>query len=212
MSSPDARQTEPLERSWHTIATFSRGVARLPGLTALLGARSVVLAPDDRAARSIDAVIGWGEKANTAAAIAYAEKHGLPYWRAEDGFLRSIGLGVAGEAPLSIVLDDRGIYYDARRPSRLEALIEGDGLDEPRARAAIDRIVAAGLSKYNDAPPGPVDLGPARRRVLVVDQTRGDLSVACGLADATSFDAMLAAALAENPDAEVIVKTHPDVL
>lgn len=204
-----------METTWHTIATFSRGIARLPDLPALLGAQRVVLRPRDQDARSIDGVIGWGEKSTTRAAVAYASRHRIPYWRVEDGFLRSVGLGVSGERPLSIVLDDRGIYYDARRPSRLEALLDGD-LDDPRllarARAAIDRIVAARLSKYNDAPPGDPELGPPRRRVLVVDQTRGDMSIECGLADASSFERMLAAALAENPDAEVIVKTHPDVL
>jgi capsular polysaccharide export protein len=205
-----------VKRGWHTVATFSRGVARLPHLTSLLDAREVVLHPDDAAARRIDAVIGWGEKANTAAAVAYAEKHRLPYWRAEDGFVRSVGLGVAGEPPLSIVLDDLGIYYDARRPSRLERMLEeGDELRDAallaRARRAIDRIVAAKLSKYNDAPPDPIDL-PRRPRVLVVDQTRGDLSIECGLADASSFQRMFDAALSENPDAEVLVKVHPDVL
>jgi capsular polysaccharide export protein len=212
MSSLDA-QTEPRERSWHTVATFSRGVARLPALTALLGARTVVLRPGDDDARGIDAVIGWGEKANTRVAVEYAKRHGIPYWRAEDGFVRSVGLGVSGEPPLSIVLDDEGIYYDARRASRLERLIteDPDARLLARARAAIDRIVGARLSKYNDAPPGPLAL-PPKKRVLVVDQTRGDLSIECGLADAASFERMLDAALAENPDAEVLVKVHPDVL
>nr|WP_231410594.1 hypothetical protein [Neisseria meningitidis] len=40
----------------------------------------------------------------------------------EDGFLRSLGLGVAGYPPYSIVYDDIGIYYDTTRPSRLEQL------------------------------------------------------------------------------------------
>ena len=47
--------------------------------------------------------------------------------------------------------------------------------------------------------------------VLVVDQTWGDLSVALGLADQSSFRAMLGAALAENPTGAVVVKVHPDV-
>jgi len=222
MSSPDARPERPeqgnveaVKRRWETIATFSPGVARLRHLPQLLGAARVVLRPRDDDARRIDAVIGWGEKPNTVAAVDYARRHQLPYWRAEDGFLRSIRLGVEGDPPLSIVLDDRGIYYDARRESRLEALI-GEAGDDPavlaRARRAIDRIVAARLSKYNGAPPVAIDLGAPRPRVLVVDQTRGDLSVACGLATDASFRAMLDAALAENPDAEVLVKTHPDVL
>lgn len=49
------------------------------------------------------------------------------------------------------------------------------------------------------------------RRVLVIDQTAGDLSVKLGGAQADTFDAMLAAARAENPDATIYVKTHPEV-
>ncbi|MDZ7708951.1 MAG: hypothetical protein U5K36_01620 [Roseovarius sp.] len=41
----------------------------------------------------------------------------------EDGFLRSRGLGADLVAPLSLVCDDLGIYYDPARESRLERLI-----------------------------------------------------------------------------------------
>lgn len=206
-----------MQQRWNTVATFSRGIARIPHVGALLGAARVVLRPGDAEARRLDAVIGCGEKANTAQAIAYAARHGVPYWRMEDGFLRSVGLGVDGDPPLSLVLDDLGIYYDARKPSRLEQMLAEDpALDDPallaRARRLIDRVVEARLSKFNEAPT-EVALGPASaRRVLVIDQTRGDLSVSCGLASEASFRAMLDAARAEHPDAEIIVKTHPDVL
>jgi capsular polysaccharide export protein len=221
MSSPGALPDEPagaVAPRWDTVATFSRGTARIPHLANLLGARRVVLSPGDGEARGIDAVVAWGDKPSGVPAAAYARRHGLPLWRAEDGFLRSVGLGVDGAPPLSLVLDDLGVYYDARSRSRLEATLAGDTawLDDPavlaRARAAIDRIVAARLSKYNGAPVGGVDLGPRRRRVLVVDQTAGDLSISRGLASEATFTAMLAAARAEHPGAEVVVKTHPDVL
>ncbi len=68
----------------------------------------------------------------------------------EDGFLRSRGLGADLIAPLSLVLDDIGIYYDATRPSRLEQLInEADTLstdERARAEALIQRI----LDQLND--------------------------------------------------------------
>src|SRR3546814_2331853 len=69
------------------------------------------------------------------------------------------------------------------------------------------------LSKYNHAPPldeGTLRTGD-RRRILVVDQTSGDLSVSLGGAGADSFANMLAAARAEHPDATIYVKTHPEV-
>ncbi len=197
------------------VAVFSWGVSRIPHLATLCGAERLVFRPSEARAKQLDGVLVWGLKPSARAGEQYAARHRLPLWRAEDGWLRSVGLGVSGDAPLSIVLDDVGIYYDASRPSRLENLI-AQGSDDAalaRARRCIDRIVSADLSKYNDAPAEPVDLGPRDRpRVLVVDQTAGDISVARGLAGAASFQRMLDAARDENPDAEIVVKTHPDVL
>lgn len=197
------------------VAVFSWGVSRIPHLATLCGAARLVVRPTDARAQHLDGVLVWGYKPSARAGVDYALRHRLPLWRAEDGFLRSVGLGVSGDAPLSIVLDDEGIYYDAAQPSRLERLITEGSADAAiaRARRCIDRIVTADLSKYNDAPPDPVDLGPRDRpRVLVVDQTAGDISVKSGMADATSFQRMLEAARDENPDAEIVVKIHPDVL
>lgn len=38
--------------------------------------------------------------------------------------MRSLDLGVNGEPPLSLVVDDCGIYYDASKPSALEKLVQ----------------------------------------------------------------------------------------
>lgn len=199
------------------VATFSRGIASLKHGAALIGCEQLVYWP--LRPGGIDAVVGWGHKGNTMIAIEFAHEHGLPYFRLEDGFLRSVGLGVEGDTALSMVMDDEGMYYDARRPSRLESMLaSGDALDEPellsRASSAIAAITEYGLSKYNNSPTEPLGL-PAnggRQRVLVVDQTAGDLSVACGYGKQDSFERMLDAAHRENPNAEIIVKTHPDVL
>jgi len=201
-----------------TLAVFSWGMSRTTHLATLSGATRLLFRPRDLQADQVDGVLVWGRKPSGRAGRAYARRHGKPLLQAEDGFLRSIGLGVNGAPPLSLVLDDLGIYYDATTPSRLEQWIaEDDTLEEPalmrRAEAAMQRIVEADLSKYNQSPPGHVDLGdPDRPRVMVVDQTFGDQSVRYGLADAKTFTAMLDAACDENPDAEILVKTHPDVL
>jgi capsular polysaccharide export protein len=79
-----------------------------------------------------------------------------------------------------------------------------------RARSLIAAWQAGGLSKYNHAPEYGGRL--PNRYVLVADQTYGDLSVSAGLAEQASFVAMLQAALEENPNHEVLVKVHPDVL
>jgi capsular polysaccharide export protein len=66
------------------------------------------------------------------------------------------------------------------------------------------------VSKYNHAREFAGRL-PARY-VLAADQTAGDASIRFGLADASSFQKMLEAALAENPACIVLLKVHPEVL
>ncbi len=164
----------------------------------------------------VDVIAGWGLRPSTKKALRYARKHGLPYLALEDGFLRSFGTGEY-YPPLSLVVDDEGIYYDCTRPSALERLLCSDAdvlaPDAAPVRQARAALLSAGLSKYNHAPDLPE--GVLRTsdvlRVLVVDQTAGDMSVKLGGADATTFKAMLAAAQAENPNATVYVKTHPEV-
>ncbi|KPK53104.1 MAG: hypothetical protein AMS22_07915 [Thiotrichales bacterium SG8_50] len=196
------------------IAVFSRGIRRIPHLEALLG-EPVVYRPR-RASPELTKVVGWGSKPTAERARRFAARHKLPYVALEDGFLRSFDLGVRGAPPLSVVIDEVGVYYDATRSSRLERLLNHGGDALAAAMADADRAIALirehRLSKYNiapDAAPLPED---ARRKVLVVDQTRGDISVVLGMADETSFARMLAAARAENPGARIYVKLHPDVL
>lgn len=155
-----------------------------------------------------NALAGWGRKPSGRRAVALARLLRRPHVLLEDGFLRS----VARDAPsLSLLVDDIGCYYDAAAPSRMElAIAAGARPDEAtNARALIAAWRAAGLSKYNHAP----DYAGAlpERYVLVADQCAGDLSVAGGLADARAFPAMLAAALCDYPDHQVLVKVHPDV-
>ncbi|HEX6242697.1 MAG TPA: hypothetical protein VFZ61_17410 [Polyangiales bacterium] len=209
----------PYLRKPRVVATFSQVIEQLPNLKALLEVDAVVRHPRWFHAPLLDRVVGWGKKDTGEIAREYARRHGLPYLSIEDGFLRSVGLGVDGDPPCSLVVDDLGIYYDATSESRLEAWLNAPDFapgSEELARAA--RCMAAirreRLSKYNQTPAefelGPRDAG--RPRVLVVDQTWGDMSVVLGLASQDSFEAMLRAARDENPGAEVLVKSHPDVV
>ncbi|MGJ8621436.1 MAG: capsular polysaccharide biosynthesis protein [Yoonia sp.] len=138
-----------------------------------------------------------------------------PDARVEDGFLRSRGLGADLVAPHSLVLDDLGLYYDATRPSRLEALINASDTLTPdeRARAAalITRITDAGLSKYNlNGAPLP-DL-PKGRRILVPGQVADDASIRLGTTDVADNDSLLRTVRTANPAAVIIYKPHPDVV
>lgn len=200
-----------------TFGVMSRGIAEsIPSLEPLLAPDVQLAVFDDASSLSIlNGIAGWGRKATAECARREAEARGLPYLALEDGFLRSLGLGVDGAARLSIIADSIGIYYDATRPSALEEALEKGGWETTellaRAAAGMSFLQRERLSKYNCQPDlSRPDLADAK--VLVVDQTVGDASVALGMADATAFTAMLQAAKAENPGKRIIVKTHPDVI
>ncbi|CAM3378797.1 capsular polysaccharide biosynthesis protein [Halomonas lysinitropha] len=193
-------------------ACASRGIRRLSLLPACLteyqGFGPLTLW------RRPDVILGWGLKPTSQKARRMAEQRGIPYVALEDGFLRSWGLGVNGYQPHSLIVDTTGIYYDATRPSDLEQLI----LEAPFGEAELQRaercmtlIRHHRLSKYNHAPDRSLPASQ-RRRVLVVDQTAGDASIHYGGADADRFHTMLQGALDEHPEAEILVKVHPDVV
>lgn len=170
-----------------------------------------------RLAFRTDKTAGWGAKPSGRRAEQLAAKQDLKPLFLEDGFLRSFGTG-EHFPPLSLVVDEYGIYYDCTRPSTIENLLNSDtnlftGIAEDVIRAR-DLILCHSLSKYNHAPPlDPALLRPDdRKRILVVDQTAGDLSISLGGASADSFLQMLEAARTENPDATIYVKTHPEVV
>ena len=167
---------------------------------------------------SLPFVLGWGHKSTAVKARRYAVEHNLPYIALEDGFLRSLDLGCKGAQPLSLVVDHTGIYYDAGEPSDLENILNASGWETPElmdsARRAMRDITRYNLSKYNHAPDAQEWIWGdiAAPRVLVLDQTVGDASVALGGADEATFRTMLNEALAAYPLSHVWVKTHPDVI
>ncbi|PJG86239.1 capsular polysaccharide biosynthesis protein [Conservatibacter flavescens] len=195
---------------------FSRGLLAIPHLKVFLPECELCTYSVLRKPPKVEQVIGWGLRPTTRRARSYARQHNLPFVALEDGFLRSVGLGVEGYPPFSLVYDDIGIYYDTTRSSRLEQLILKSGeLSEhflADSQRAMDLICQYQLSKYNHAPDMVFDGSVERQIVLVVDQTFGDMAVKYGQADETCFIQMLQAAIAENPTSEIWVKTHPDVI
>lgn len=80
-------------------------------------------------------------------------------------FSAFIGLGSDLLPPLSLVLDKRGIYYDATRPSDLEVLLNHSQLtlaQQMRAEKLRQRLVESKLSKYNL---GPISLCLPRPKI-----------------------------------------------
>lgn len=54
----------------------------------------------------------------------------------EDGFIRSVGLGSNLVPPLSLVIDDIGIYFNAETPSRLEHILQHQAFSTQDIQAA----------------------------------------------------------------------------
>lgn len=134
-----------------------------------------------------------------------------PALRLEDGLIRSRGLGADLVPPLSLVVDDLGIYYDPTRESRLERLLAtplrpGQTL---RAERLTARLVAAGVTKYNLGGALP-DL-PQGHRILVPGQVEDDASIRLGAGDVRTNLGLLQRVRAENPGAVILWKPHPDV-
>ena len=131
---------------------------------------------------------------------------------AQDGFICTAQQ--YNHIPLSLLIDDIGLYFDAAQPSRLEQLIARQQ-DLPEDNYAtvqniIKRIVEHGISRYNplfQPLPAALQSLPTRPRVLVLDQPVGSRIVLLGLANAASFKQMLRAAITENPDTEIWVKS-----
>ncbi|EGQ9284272.1 capsular polysaccharide biosynthesis protein [Vibrio parahaemolyticus] len=166
--------------------------------------------------------VGWGMKPAALKLKERASECDVPFFHLEDGFIAFDTHPSKGGKRLSIVLDDKGLYYDCSKPSRLEEIISlhKEWLTEPeikRAQSSMKVMLDYGISKYNSgAKELPSELNFAFKQsddnVLVVDQVCGDLSVAYSGASEASFIEMLDAAINDNPKSNIFIKVHPDVL
>lgn len=134
--------------------------------------------------------------------------------RLEDGFLRSVGLGMEFARPLSWVADFQHLYFDATGPSRLENLLNQQSVTEAekkRASALIEGITAARLSKYNSQSASWVR--PCKEKVILVPgQVETDASIAYGAPGFRTNMALLQTVRQQHPEAWVVYKPHPDVV
>lgn len=189
----------------------------------MLGARTVISFFGEgrklESLASVEIFFEWGitPTKNKALQRKVAKLLARPTLFIEDGFIRSIDIGLSSEPTLSLIIDDTTAYYDATCPSRLQRLIEsGPDLtceQALRSRSAIKKIVKARVSKYNHAPDLYLKVGrPSCRKVLLVDQRFGDQSVISGLANEHTFERMLQDVIIQYADHDIIIKQHPDAI
>lgn len=135
----------------------------------------------------------------------------------EDGFIRSVGLGSDMIRPQSIVMDERGIYFDATRPSDLEWMLNNEDFskDLHRAKFVHEFIINHRITKYNLEPQQSAswkNVSKKRKIILVPGQVEDDASIVLGCTTvAKNLDLLKRVRLA-NSAAFVVYKPHPDVI
>ncbi|EIK3791668.1 capsular polysaccharide biosynthesis protein [Campylobacter jejuni] len=163
-----------------------------------------------------DLFFGWGRKKSGLKAMNLAKKYKAKFILLEDGFIRSLNLGVENSPSFSMVKDDIGIYYDATMPSKLENLLntyEFKDEEIKQAKKVIELIKKYKISKYNNNLDIPDDyFQKDEKRVLIITQTANDASLEFGLAKDFKTVDMIKDAIKENPDSKIYIKIHPDVL
>lgn len=165
--------------------------------------------------QSGDMLLWWSSQALAGVPELAHESHARTC-RMEDGFIRSVGLGSDLIPPLSIVLDEKGIYFDPRQPSALEEILLHEQFsqqDIDRAQAVRHFIVERELTKYNIESRTPANWHTQGRRVILVPgQVETDASIRFGCSDITTNAGLLQAVRAADPDAYIVYKPHPDVM
>lgn len=142
---------------------------------------------------------------------------------AEDAFLRSIVTSSQFlkeenrhfQTSIGYFIDDLTLYFDSTKVSRLELILNSDFIVSKeqieRSKRVIKKLVENKISKYNNQPVSSLNIGrKGRKKVLVVDQSFNDYSILKGGANEETFKLMLNSAVKENPDFDIIIKTHPD--
>lgn len=201
------------------IAT-SAGIRHIAHIDRFLGVDAVLSPNEVRRGDDILAVVVWGRKETAEAGISYAKDIDSPVLYLEDGWVRSASKSAHSRRMYSLLVDDLGVYYDATQPSRIEQLLNLEGAefqamcpDEALQYAAQcrQRLVDSDITKYNYCRRARI---PQHNEpfVLVIDQTFADASVRLGGMVREDFLHMLHLAVKENPNANVVVRTHPDVV
>jgi len=163
-----------------------------------------------RSSGSRSRIIVWGDQHST----AIANTPNIRVVRAEDGFLRSVGLGASFVAPASLVFDRTGLYYDPRQQSDFEAIAQTASFSSDlleRARCLRKKITENGISKYNEGVSATLKTDTKRVRILVPGQVEDDASVRLGSPNIKTNLDLLRRVRQRWPDGFIIFKQHPDV-
>ena len=155
----------------------------------------------------------WGRK-SFPLVEEFALEHNLTIYRVEDGFIRSIGLGSDLTQPYSLVVDRRGIYFDATQESDLEHILQTGSFNKNivrRARNIQKYLREKKLSKYNLYENRKLTIQTDKKIALVVGQVEDDASIQYGASGMTNLE-LLKSARENSQELYIVYKPHPDVL
>ncbi|MBF7044466.1 capsular polysaccharide export protein, LipB/KpsS family, partial [Campylobacter volucris] len=187
-------------------------------LNYFLGSRKIINPKDTKEASYCDGYIQWGIIPTQRKKILnkLMQNFGKQPFIIEDGFIRSLGIGLTKEEALSITLSGDTAYYDCKKISNFEKCLNSNEIFSDKnisdAKKAISFITNNFISKYNDAKFLYQTIGKHNSKVLVIDQRFGDASVEYGGASKEDFDIMLNDAVNDNPKSDIIIKRHPDAV
>ncbi len=125
---------------------------------------------------SVSKVVIWGRR-RFLDAMKRADELNIPIFFIEDGFIRSISLGLDFAQSYSIVLDSEGIYFDTKNPNDLEDILKSYQFSDEllqRAKNIKQFLVENRLSKYNLYKDKKLEKikSTHKKRILVVGQSR----------------------------------------
>ncbi len=146
----------------------------------------------------------------------YAKENNMTIYRIEDAFIRSVALGSGFAKPYSLSIDSRGIYFDPRKESDLEYLLQNYKFTDEllkRAKEVRKSVVDFKFSKYNhlDHEKIKIDREDYDKIILVTGQVEDDMSIKYGAFGLNNSD-LLQMVRDKNPNSYIIYKPHPDVL
>ena len=200
---------------------FSSGIRAIRHIEQFLAVDRLIGPGDGWSATDDVSVVVWGRKKNTEKALEFASQHGLRILYLEDGFIRTCASDSHSRLSYSLVVDRKGVYYDATTRSELEQFLSGSDAEmdaqlldvgEEVVEACLQLVIEHNITKYNYCSDSHHEFPSDKKTVLVVDQTYGDASVVYGGLDEKAFVSMLDSAICENPGCNIVVKTHPDVI
>lgn len=170
--------------------------------------------------RNMCTVYVWGYKYNPALKD-FCRRHAIPFSHVEDGFVRSIALGATKSLPISVTIDGVAPYYDSTSATDLETLLNGfrrgDHVFEEGGdpEDLLRFFLTSRLSKYNLS--SDIDVRKyygekTAKRILVIGQVESDASITFSQSAVRDGRALIQLARAENPDAQIIFKPHPETM